>query len=1017
MTVTISELHEWFRGERLSATHNALFEILVTGAPADVLSSASRLLARLRMGIGQVDAALLQLSTSPAPAREDRAERDALMAVGYAFKRCFDLAGEAMDRARSEAGEDPLVVLCDAMVQSERGALLSAAQLFSTALGDHRDRRFAYKGLSEVLRAAGDGRGASAALEGLLEHDADWAGTHRALGYDAMARGRFEEAARHFSKAIEAAPDGDYVNRDRYALGRALHAAGARDEAIAEWENLASTPGGPAALASHSLARLSATPPGARLHLIDTAPARLERDTALPAALSLYLRLHGRQPGPDPLQGGPPAYAPMPLGSVLDLLSASGLKARLFEGTAVRITSILDEGLPVLTFESHAVTGLASVACGHDDALGEIILLDPATGLLHETPLEEFEETVSRPAPPAIAAVDGLDGAAHLVEAARADAHRDAGRTDEGEGTYRSAIRIEPGCEPAHAGLLGLLLGRMASDMTSEAHRSSFEEALGEATSRLPGRAFIHLYEGRYRRLLGQHRKALASFKRAASIDPEDVHTLCDQASALLGTGSAEEGSELLRQALSLAPHHPRPSLELADVHAGLKEFRQADHYVRCALELDPGSAYGHEILAMVRRADGRRADALEELDTAARLGSDTDWFHLERAGNLVDLERWQEALSPLETVIERDDTNGRARSMLVEVLSKLGRGDEAVEAARFLLTIEPGQAGSHELLGLALETAGKTREVEAEYDHALEISPDHMPARARLDGLLALQDRHADRVGLWLVAARRDPAHPEIMSGLAAALEADGKGTEAERVRRRAAIAGGGPALPLIEELRARCSESADPRRVLEDAATCDDRATVLSELGRLLLVAGDPDAPSVWKQVVSLEPADPVAMAMLAHAMRVEDGRRHEMDEPRDPDTLDHAAQVLDHVLEMEPYWIWARTERARLALDMNGPQHALDVLEPVTEDRPELWDLRMTAHSRLGKHDRAAQAGDRLLEMPGTEPADLVRVALEHAAAGNTPRARDLAAQALEALPPGPSALRTRAEALLE
>ncbi len=1024
MTVTISEINDWFRHERLAAAHNALYEIVVQGAHADVVASASILLARLKLGAGQLDSAIRQLRTSPAPGREDRARRSALMALGYAFKRCFGLAGSCLREARDEGVEDPFVDLCAAMVSAERGELIAAAGTFGRTLGDHADRRFGAKGLAEVQRAAGDPEAAARTLGSLLASDGDWPGTHRALAYHAMASGDFDAAAAHLERALEAAPGGDYAGLDRFALGRAHHGAGRRAEAIAAWQGLASSEAGSAILARRAIALLERAHEGAGRHVLDVSPARPARDVDMPPPLALYVRLWGRQPEPPSTP-----MATMPPWWVADVLGAAGFRTRLLEAEPRTVGMLLEAGIPVLTFEHFHATGLASIAVGRDEALAEIVTLDPATGLLVEVPYEQLSATSARGAPLGIAAVpaddgdavsrleaSGAPGARHLEAALRGERLRDAGRLEEAEQAFRAAIEQDARCEPAQAGLVGLLLGRMASDLTSDPHREALDAAMDGLRDALPGTALVHRFEGRIRRVLGQHRRALGSLGKAEALDPDDIHTLCEKASCLATLGSSDEARALLHQALDMAPSHPRTNLELADHHAGQRDFGAAEHYVRCALDLEPGSAYGHEVLAMVHRSRDEHEQALDCLETAASLGSDTDWVHLERAANLMSLGRWQEARTPLETVVERDGASADARARLVEVLSHLGEGTRAVEEARFLLSVDPGRAGSHELLGLALETEGRMPDAEQAYARALEISQEHMPARRRLDDLLCRQGRAAERVALWLVAARRDPADAGIMAGLADALEADGKAPEAGLVRRRAAIAGGGPALERLEALRAECAQSADPRAVLESAASEWDEAAALAELGRLLLMTSDPDAPGVWKRVVSLEPADPVAIAMLAHAMRLDDQRRAEMDAPRDRDALAHAAEALDHVLIMEPYWIWARTERGLVALGMDAPQDAIDVLEPVTEDASMVWEVRLSAFARLGRHDLAARAGDRLIETSDPRPADLVRIAREHASAGNAERAAEIAEKAAAALPPGPSALRTQAESLI-
>jgi tetratricopeptide (TPR) repeat protein len=356
-----------------------------------------------------------------------------------------------------------------------------------------------------------------------------------------------------------------------------------------------------------------------------------------------------------------------------------------------------------------------------------------------------------------------------------------------------------------------------------------------------------------------------------------------------------------------------------------------------------------------------------------------------------------------------------------VESLCALGRGDEAVEAARFLVTVDPLGPRARALLARALETAGQDAEARASYEAALEADQDYMPARMGLDGLLERQGKNDERVGLWLVAARRDPADPDLMTGLADALEADGRQEVAGQVRRRAAISGGGPAAGLLEELREAAATAADPVAYLRGEADREgaDRAVILAELGRVLILSGTTGAPEIWKKVVELEPSDPAALAMLARSLHLDDEIRSQMEMERDPDALSSASGAMEHVLEMEPYWIWARVESAGLSLTRGDPGAALAVLESVTEDRADVWKTRMNAHAKLDQHTRAAEAGDRFLDAcrETPEPADLLHVAAEHDRSGNRERARVLAESALSQIPEGPSALRRQAESYLD
>lgn len=178
---------------------------------------------------------------------------------------------------------------------------------------------------------------------------------------------------------------------------------------------------------------------------------------------------------------------------------------------------------------------------------------------------------------------------------------------------------------------------------------------------------------------------------------------------------------------------------------------------------------------------------------------------------------------------VEKRPTNARAWNMLGVELGALGRKEEAAEAYRRALAVDPRHAqaafnlGNLHLAagefaraaelyaiaargeperaevrfnhGSALVLSGRAREGMAEWRAALEIAPELVPARRRLAWALATQPDPALRDGsealeLARPLARRPGAEPADLDLLAAALAETGAFGEARRTAQEAAQA-----------------------------------------------------------------------------------------------------------------------------------------------------------------------------------------------------------------------------------
>ena len=144
---------------------------------------------------------------------------------------------------------------------------------------------------------------------------------------------------------------------------------------------------------------------------------------------------------------------------------------------------------------------------------------------------------------------------------------------------------------------------------------------------------------------VGEVTGALASFDRAASIDPDDPQLEILAAEALLGEAGREgELRGRLERMLERHPWHGLAALYLArleieeeiESEAALRRARQAAYFNALS---GPDS---FEVLAQVLVAQGRAAEAVEELGRVARIGRATAGVHYQLALALIaegDLE------------------------------------------------------------------------------------------------------------------------------------------------------------------------------------------------------------------------------------------------------------------------------------------------------------------------------------------------------------------------------------------
>ncbi len=209
---------------------------------------------------------------------------------------------------------------------------------------------------------------------------------------------------------------------------------------------------------------------------------------------------------------------------------------------------------------------------------------------------------------------------------------------------------------------------------------------------------------------------------------PDDIagaDALVAQGNALEDAGDLAQAEGLYRQAIAIAPGHPRTHLNLGILLAAKGDGAGAERAYQACLELAPENAFGNYNYGRLLFLRGEFARAEELLAEAVRAKPNFP----------------------------------QALVVLSNTLDSLGKTEAAIAAMEDALRLQPGDSGAWFNLGLMLTAQVRTDEAAAAVARALEGVPDHVEALALLSRLQRDQGFAADALATVRRAVALDPA------------------------------------------------------------------------------------------------------------------------------------------------------------------------------------------------------------------------------------------------------------------
>jgi Tfp pilus assembly protein PilF len=270
-------------------------------------------------------------------------------------------------------------------------------------------------------------------------------------------------------------------------------------------------------------------------------------------------------------------------------------------------------------------------------------------------------------------------------------------RTDESIAAYRKSVAAKPDVFESNLNL-GLMLAR--------ANNPEAEQFLRAATTLKPTE---HTAEGQARAWL-----ALAH---------------------LLENKKSEDALAAYRKASELTPKDPEPHLSAGLLHERQKEFSDAEAEYKQAMTLAPHSTDPHNHdpqttqaaigLTNIYMKSGRLAEAEPLLRRLAAEHPNDAGLHLQLGRVLAAQGKKDDAIAEIQTALQLAPADSGAQRDLADLYASAGKNDLAETAYRALLTAHPNDAELHRGLGQALLRQKKFPEAQQEFLVALRLKRD----------------------------------------------------------------------------------------------------------------------------------------------------------------------------------------------------------------------------------------------------------------------------------------------------
>jgi TolB-like protein/Flp pilus assembly protein TadD len=241
-----------------------------------------------------------------------------------------------------------------------------------------------------------------------------------------------------------------------------------------------------------------------------------------------------------------------------------------------------------------------------------------------------------------------------------------------------------------------------------------------------------------------QYDQAIAEVERAIALDPNNADSYIVQAEALNWAGRPEEALLAVKQAMRLNPRYPPDYLrELGWTYNLTGRYAEAIAAAKEAISRSPDHLATHLILASsyLWQWVCQQSPAAQTLEPtvasgqrALALNDSFYWSHIHLGYIYLYQQQYEQALAEMKRGVALAPNDAWSYAALAEVLSRVGRTEDALEAAAQALRLKFAVVDFHlASIGAAYAVAGRYEEAQAPLQRYLSRYPNFLPGHLML--------------------------------------------------------------------------------------------------------------------------------------------------------------------------------------------------------------------------------------------------------------------------------------------
>jgi len=261
---------------------------------------------------------------------------------------------------------------------------------------------------------------------------------------------------------------------------------------------------------------------------------------------------------------------------------------------------------------------------------------------------------------------------------------------------------------------------------------------------------------------------------------------------ALLEMSENSAAIPLIEEYIRKAPGDFEGYLVLGQAYRRSNDLAQAEPQLRHAIQLKPDSYDAHYALGLVLAATGRVEEATTEMERAERLNPQTPGAHYELSvlyKKKNDPVRSQTEAKAFQQARDKADNARTFDLTRLKGDDALRKGDpqDAANAYREALALDPDDPGIHYNLSLALAKLGDVANEKAELEKAVKLGPEVPEPHNQLGTLYLAEGRVPEAEQQFKAAIAANPTFAEAKNNLGTLYGRMGKNRDALEMFRQA--------------------------------------------------------------------------------------------------------------------------------------------------------------------------------------------------------------------------------------